>query len=64
MRGVGPESVNYSGSAERLQDVWIAVRANLRAVLEHVTIADVARGELPDAVAGLVGNPDAWEPHV
>jgi len=64
VRGVGPESVNYSGSAERLQDVWIAVRANLRAVLEHVTIADVARGELPDAVAGLVGNPDAWQPHV
>jgi Rrf2 family protein len=64
VRGVGPESVTYTGSAERLQDVWIAVRASLRAVLEHVTIADVARGELPGVVAGLVGDPDAWQPHV
>ncbi|TMK34437.1 MAG: Rrf2 family transcriptional regulator [Actinobacteria bacterium] len=42
VRGIGPESVSYVGSAERLQDVWIAVRANLRAVLERVTIADVS----------------------
>src|SRR5207247_4546355 len=64
VRGIGPESVSYSGSAERLQDVWIAVRANLRAVLERVTIADVARGELPDVVDELVPDPDASQPHV
>jgi len=64
VRGVGPESVSYSGSAEPLQDVWIAVRANLRAVLERVTIADVAKAELPDVVADLVRDPDAWQPHV
>ena len=40
VRGVGPEQVEYAGSAERLRDVWIAVRANLRAVLEQVTIGD------------------------
>ena len=64
VRGIGPESVSYGGSAERLQDVWIAVRANLRAVLERVTIADVASGDLPDAVADLVRDPDAWQPHI
>ena len=64
VRGIGPESVSYSGSAERLQDVWIAVRANLRAVLERVTIADVARGELPDVVDELIRDPGAWQPHV
>ena len=64
VRGIGPESVSYSGSAERLQDVWIAVRANLRAVLERVTIADVAHGELPEIVDELVRDPDAWQPHV
>jgi len=64
VRGIGPESVSYSGSAERLQDVWIAVRANLRAVLERVTIADVAHGELPEVVDELVRDPDAWQPHV
>jgi len=63
VRGIGPESVSYVGSAERLQDVWIAVRANLRAVLERVTIADVARGDLPESVAALARDPDAWQPH-
>jgi Rrf2 family protein len=63
VRGVGPEAVHYAGSAERLRDVWIAVRANLRAVLEHVTLADVANGELPARVDDLAADPDAWQPH-
>jgi Rrf2 family protein len=63
VRGVGPEQVEYAGSAARLRDVWIAVRANLRAVLEHVTIADLARGELPATIEELAANPDAWLPH-
>ena len=63
VRGVGPEQVEYAGSAAPLRDVWIALRANLRAVLEHVTIADVARGELPAMIEELAANPDAWQPH-
>ena len=63
VRGVGPEAVEYAGSAEHLREVWIAVRANLRAVLERVTIADLARGELPLSVEELASNPDAWQPH-
>jgi Rrf2 family protein len=63
VRGVGPEQVEYAGSAERLRDVWIAVRANLRAVLERVTIADLASGDLPLSVEELTSNPDAWLPH-
>ena len=63
VRGVGPEQVEYAGSAERLREVWIAVRANLRAVLEQVTIADIARGELPASIEELASNPDAWLPH-
>jgi Rrf2 family protein len=60
VRGYPPEQVQYTGHAERLQDVWVAVRANLRAVLEHVTLADLARGELPDEVRALSADPDAW----
>jgi Rrf2 family protein len=60
VRGEGPQDVEYAGSAERLKDVWIAVRANLRSVLEAVTLADVARGELPASVEALVRDPDAW----
>jgi Rrf2 family protein len=63
VRGVGPEQVEYAGSAERLRDVWIAVRANLRAVLERVTIADLADGELPESIEALAADPDAWQPH-
>ena len=63
VRGVGPEQVEYAGSAERLREVWIAVRASLRAVLEQVTIADLASGELPLSVEELASNPDAWQPH-
>jgi Rrf2 family protein len=63
VRGVGPEQVEYAGSAERLGEVWIAVRANLRAVLEEVTIADLARGELPVSIEELAADPDAWQPH-
>jgi len=63
VRGVGPETVEYAGSAERLREVWIAVRANLRAVLEHVTVGELARGELPAAIEALSADPDAWQPH-
>ena len=63
VRGVRSDQLSYEGSAEALADVWIAVRASLRGVLEHVTLADVARGELPDHVRQLAADPDAWAPH-
>jgi Rrf2 family protein len=60
VHGAAPESVAYPWPATALRDVWIAVRANLRAVLESVTLADVATGQLPDAVADLARATDAW----
>jgi Rrf2 family protein len=63
VRGLRPEQVEYAGTAAPLRDVWIAVRANLRAVLEVVTLADVAAGRLPDEVAAIAADPDAWLPH-
>src|ERR671925_1867464 len=47
VRGGPPEEVAYSGAAEPLAHVWIAVRASLRSVVERVTLADVAGGRLP-----------------
>ena len=61
--GARPETLDFSGVAEPMRDVWIAVRASLRAVLEHVTLADVVAGELPAHVRELVGDEDAWVPH-
>lgn len=63
VRGVRSEQVTYQGSAEPLRDVWVAVRASLRSVLEHVTLADLASGELPESVRALAEDPDAWAPH-
>jgi Rrf2 family protein len=61
VRGSRPEQVSYTGAAEPLQEVWIALRANLRAVLEHVTLADVAAGKLPADVRALTKDRSAWE---
>lgn len=63
VRGQRSEEVTYAGPAEPLRDVWVAVRASLRNVLEAVTLADLAAGTLPEHVAELAGDPDAWTPH-
>ena len=60
VRGRRPEDVAYAGAAEPLVQVWIAVRANLRAVVEQVTLADVAAGRLPEHVETLAADPEAW----
>src|SRR3954470_5458706 len=63
VRGQRPEEIEYTGSAEALQQVWIALRANLRKVLEETTVANVAEGKLPKAVEALTKADAAWEPH-
>jgi Rrf2 family protein len=63
VRGVRPEELEYKGAATALRDVFVALRANIRAVLEDVTLSDVAADELPDRVRELVRNPEAWSPH-
>ena len=63
VRGVRPEELEYPGAATRLPDVWVAVRANLRGVLEQVTLADLATGKLPSGIVRLAKDPDAWRPH-
>jgi Rrf2 family protein len=60
VRGGPPEDASYTGAAETLPRVWIAVRANLRKVVEHVTVADVAAGKIPAAVDRLAEDPEAW----
>jgi Rrf2 family protein len=61
VRGQRPEELEYAGSAESLQQVWIALRANLRKVLEQVTVADVASGKLPKEVLALTREEQAWQ---
>jgi Rrf2 family protein len=60
VRGRRPEEVSYEGAAKNLQDVWIAVRVSLRQVLEAVTLADIASGDLPDIIRERSQAPGAW----
>ncbi|HWF56037.1 MAG TPA: Rrf2 family transcriptional regulator [Solirubrobacteraceae bacterium] len=60
VRGGPPEESAYPGASEALPRVWIAVRANLRTVLENVTVADVANGTLPKQIDKLAEDPEAW----
>lgn len=60
VRGLRPEQSHYIGPVEPLQDVWIAARASLRSVLDHVTVADIATGKLPRLVTKLTNTPDSW----
>jgi Rrf2 family protein len=60
VRGGPPEEAVYAGASESLLRVWIAVRASLRSVAEHVTLADIAAGHLSPTVDKLADDPEAW----
>lgn len=60
VRGVRPPDLTYTGPAEALLPLWIALRANVREILDGVTLADVASSKLPLDVSALSSAPDAW----
>ncbi|GIJ46955.1 Rrf2 family transcriptional regulator [Virgisporangium aliadipatigenens] len=62
VRGRRPEETAYEGTAEHLQELWVAVRAAVRSVLDEVTLDDVVRGKMPSHVRRLITAPDAWQP--
>jgi Rrf2 family protein len=61
VRGMRPEDIEYPGAAEHLREVWIALRASMRHVLEHISLDDVATGKLPTDVSELLAEPGAWQ---
>jgi Rrf2 family protein len=60
VRDDAPEDVAYPGAAASLRDVWVALRASMRTVLEATTLADVASADLPRPVRKLLKDPEAW----
>ncbi|MGA5087453.1 RrF2 family transcriptional regulator [Streptomyces pseudogriseolus] len=60
VRGVRPPELSYSGPAESLLPLWIALRSNVRQILEGVSLAEVASSQLPAGVAALADAPKAW----
>ena len=66
VRGESPDEIEYRGESVALREVWLALRANIRQVLETVTLADVVAGELPEQVRSIAASPAIRqsEPHV
>jgi Rrf2 family protein len=60
VRGLRPEQLDYDGAAGHLNEVWVALRASMRSVLEHVTIDALVTGALPKRLAAICEQPDAW----
>ncbi|WP_421844890.1 Rrf2 family transcriptional regulator [Mycobacterium sp.] len=56
VRDMGLGDLPYCGPTAALTDVWRALRASMRAVLEATTLADVAVGALPESVIQLAND--------
>ncbi len=56
VRDMGLGDLPYAGPTAALTDVWRALRASMRAVLERTSLADVAAGALPGDVAQLASD--------
>jgi len=61
VRGGRPSEAEFPHPAAPLRDVWVAVRASLRAVLEEVTLADIVANRLPAVVGEWTSRAGAWE---
>lgn len=62
VRGLRPDQTSYAGAAQHLPDLWVAVRASLRRVLDETSLEQVLTGALPAHVRRLCDEPDAWSP--
>ncbi|MEV6008750.1 Rrf2 family transcriptional regulator [Streptomyces sp. NPDC051976] len=60
VRGVRPPELSYTGPAESLLPLWIALRSHVREILEGVSLAEVASAQLPADVSALIHAPGAW----
>ena len=60
VRGEPPNELSFTGAAKPLREVWIALRANIRDILESVTLADVVARDLPEPVREIAARPDVW----
>jgi Rrf2 family protein len=60
VRGVLPEDAAYDGAADELPRVWIALRRNVRNVVEHVTLSAIVAKRLPASIDRLAGQAESW----
>jgi Rrf2 family protein len=60
VRGLRPHETVYTGVAQHLPDVWVAMRASLRTVLDETTLQAVLTGDLPAHVQKMAEDPESW----
>lgn len=60
VRGERPEDLLYPSPAAGLRNVWVALRASMRDVLEQVTVSQVLHDDFPPHIKDLLSAPDAW----
>lgn len=60
VRDERPGAVHYDGHSEGLEQVWVAVRASLRSVIDHVSVGQIVNHELPKAVTRYTRDPQNW----
>lgn len=60
VRDERPSAVHYQGNSDGLEQVWVAVRASLRSVIDHVSIAQLVAHDLPQSVTVYSRDPQAW----
>ena len=61
VRGEAADEIEYRGDSKALREVWLALRANIRQVLETVTLADVVAVALPEPIRALAEHPEATQ---
>ena len=60
VHGSRPEEMTYTDAAASLQDVWVALRAAVRGVLENTTLEQVVTRRLPPCVTTLSADERSW----
>lgn len=60
VQGQRPEAVRYEGASQHLQELWVALRASVREVMEGVTLEDLVSGSLPAQLRDMLAEQDAW----
>lgn len=59
--GMRPETLHYQGSSKGLEEVWVAIRAAERAILQSVSLESLVTSNLPIEVMDLLRDPQVWK---
>lgn len=62
VQGQRPEAVTYPEPGAHLRELWVGLRASMRAVMESVSLEHLLTGDLPADLRTQLDDDDAWVP--